>query len=124
MKNQKLEQKLECYRLDNFAITVDKHGADRFTKASYPVRYGRYGEIKTDDYLFEFNLNGEIKTIRGLNGNWPHPAEWLKRTAANDWVYYSVGRYHRLFSFKIKRVASNHRRAGVGSAARHPPCGL
>ncbi|MGD8992639.1 MAG: radical SAM protein [Desulfobacterales bacterium] len=90
---------MECYRLDNFAITIDKHGADRFTKASYPVRYGRYGEIKTADYLFEFNLNGEIKTIRGLNGNWPHPAEWLKRTAANDWVFYSVGRYHRLFSF-------------------------
>ena len=40
-----------------------------------------------------------MKTIRGLNGNWPHPAEWLKRTAANDWIYYSVGRYHRLFSF-------------------------
>jgi hypothetical protein len=27
------------------------------------------------------------------------PAEWLKRTDANDWVFYSVGRYHRLFSF-------------------------
>ena len=90
---------MECYYLDNFAVTVDKQGADHFTKASYPVRYGRYGEIKTTDYLFEYNLNGEIKTIRGLNGNWPHPAEWLKRTAANDWVYYSVGRYHRLFSF-------------------------
>lgn len=90
---------MECYRLDNFVVTVDKQGADRFTKASYPVRYGRYGEIKTADYLFEYNLNGELKTIRGLNGNWPHPAEWLKRTAANDWVYYSVERYHRLFSF-------------------------
>ncbi|MGD8344318.1 MAG: radical SAM protein [Desulfobacterales bacterium] len=90
---------MECYRLDNFSVAVDKHGADRYTKASYPVRYGRYGEIKSADYLFEYNLNAEIKTIRGLNGNWPHPAEWLKRTVANDWVYYSVGRYHRLYSF-------------------------
>ena len=90
---------MKTYLLDNLAITTDKQGAARYTKASYPVRYGRYGEIKTADYLFEFNLNGEIKTIRGLNGNWPHPAEWLKRTAANDWMYYSVGRYHRLFSF-------------------------
>jgi radical SAM superfamily enzyme YgiQ (UPF0313 family) len=85
--------------LDNLAVTIDKQGAERFTKASYPVRYGRFGEIQTADYLFEYNLNGEIKTIRGLDCNWPHPAEWLKRTAANDWVYYSVERYHRLFSF-------------------------
>jgi hypothetical protein len=85
--------------LDRFNISYDRHGAERYIKASYPVRYGSYGEIKSADYLFEFNLNAEIKTIRGLNGNWPHPAEWLKRTAANDWVYYSVGRYHRLFSF-------------------------
>jgi hypothetical protein len=85
--------------LDQFKISLDRHGAERYIKASYPVRYGRYGEIKSADYLFGFNLNGEIKIIRGLNGNWPHPAEWLKRTAANDWVYYSVGRYHRLFSF-------------------------
>jgi hypothetical protein len=85
--------------MDNLEVTVDRQGADRFTKASYPVRYGRFCEIKTADYLFEYNLNGEIKTIRGLNSNWPHPAEWLKRTDANDWVFYSAGRYHRLFSF-------------------------
>jgi hypothetical protein len=90
---------VQTVHLNHFEITTNKSGAVHYTKASYPVRYGRYGEIKTTDYLFEFNLNGEIKTIRGLNSNWPHPAEWLKRTAANDWVYYSVGRYHRLFSF-------------------------
>jgi len=90
---------VDSYRLNDIEISIDRQGADRFTKASYPVRYGRYGEIKTTEYLFEYNLNGEIKTIRGLNSNWPHPAEWLKRTDANDWVFYSVGRYHRLFSF-------------------------
>jgi hypothetical protein len=90
---------VDSYRLNNLEITIDKQGANRYTKASYPVRYGRFGEIKTPQYLFQYNLSGEIKTIRGLNGNWPHPAEWLKRTDANDWVFYSVGRYHRLFSF-------------------------
>ena len=90
---------MQTVHFNHFQVTPERSGADRFTKASYPVRYGRYGEIKTTEYLFEFNLNGEIKTIRGINGNWPHPSEWLKRTMANDWVYYSVGRYHRLFSF-------------------------
>ncbi len=85
--------------MNNIEITLDKKGANRYTKTSYPVRYGRFCEIKTAEYLFGYNLSGEIKTIRGLNSNWPHPAEWLKRTDANDWVFYSVGRYHRLFSF-------------------------
>jgi hypothetical protein len=90
---------VDTYRFNDIKITIDKRGASRYTKASYPVRYGRFGEIKTPQYLFQYNLNGEIKTIRGLNPNWPHPSEWLKRTDANDWVFYSVGRYHRLFSF-------------------------
>jgi hypothetical protein len=90
---------VDSCRLNDLEITIDRQGVDRFTKASYPVRYGRYCEIKTTEYLFEYNLNGEIKTIRGLNSNWTHPAEWLKRTDANDWVFYSMGRYHRLFSF-------------------------
>jgi len=90
---------VNAFQLNNIEVTLDKKGANRYTKASYPVRNGRFCEIKTAEYLFEYNLNGEIKTIRGLNSNWPHPAEWLKRTDANDWVFYSVGRYHRLFSF-------------------------
>jgi hypothetical protein len=90
---------LDSYRINDLKITIDKQGAYRYTKASYPIRYGRFCEIKTPQYLFQYNLNGEIKTIRGLNSNWTHPAEWLKRTDANDWVFYSMGRYHRLFSF-------------------------
>ena len=90
---------MDTYRLNNIEITINKQGADRYTKASYPVRYGRFCEIKTPQYLFEYNLSGELKTIRGLSSDWTHPAEWLKRTDANDWVFYSVGRYHRLFSF-------------------------
>ena len=90
---------MDLYQLNDLKISIDKKGANRFTKTSYPVRYGRFCEIKTSQYLFEFNLNGEIKYIRGLAQNWPHPAEWLKRTDADDWIFYSVGRYHRLFSF-------------------------
>lgn len=81
------------YRLNNLEITLEREGVKRFTKASYPIRYGRYSEIETREYLFQFNLNGDIKYIRGLNQDWPHPAEWLKRTDADDWVYYSTGGY-------------------------------
>lgn len=76
---------------NNFAIVVEKQGPDRINKESFPLRYGKYSVIRTPDFEFIFNLNGEIKTIRGLNSNWPHPSEKLKRTDGNDWVYYSVG---------------------------------
>lgn len=88
---------MESYTLDDLEITVDRQGADRFQKMSFPIRYGRYCEVKTPAYLFEFNLNAEIKFIRGRNGNWPHPAEWLKRTDANDWIFYSTGGYSGVF---------------------------
>ncbi|UCD82915.1 MAG: radical SAM protein [Desulfobacterales bacterium] len=84
-------------RLKNLDITLNKQGANRYTKASYPIRYGRFCEIKSPDYLFQLNLNGEIKYIRGVTKNWPHPAEWLKRTDGNDWVFYSIAGYHRIF---------------------------
>jgi len=88
---------VEAYHLNNLEITIDKEGAKRFTKVTYPIRYGRYCEIKTADYLFQFNLNGEIKYIRGLSRNWPHPAEWLKRSDADDWVFYSAGGYNGIY---------------------------
>ena len=74
-------------------ITHHKNGARRHTKVSYPIRYGRYGEIRTPKYTYQFNLNGEIKYIQGRGGRWPSPSEWLKRTQANDWVYYLAGDY-------------------------------
>ncbi len=75
-----------------------RKGPIDYSKVSYPIRYGRFCEIRTPEYLFQFNLNGEIKYIRGLSRNWPHPAEWLKRTDANDWVFYSVGGYNGIYS--------------------------
>lgn len=89
---------METHTLDKLEITLNRKGADRFIKASYPVRYGRWAEIKTADYLFQFNLNGAIKYICGLNGNWPHPAEWLKRTDGDDWIYFSTGGYRGVFA--------------------------
>ena len=87
---------MDAYHFKNLEITIEKEGANRFTKVSYPIRYGRFCEIKTPDYLFQFNLNGEIKFIRGLRRSWPHPAEWLKRTDADDWIYYSAGGYNKI----------------------------
>jgi Radical SAM superfamily len=82
---------METSYLSNLAISVEKEGPPQIVKASFPLRYGKYSEIRTAEYEFRFNLNGEIKFIRGLNTNWPHPAEQLKRTDGNDWVYYSIG---------------------------------
>ncbi|MBW2466507.1 MAG: hypothetical protein JRF02_04330 [Deltaproteobacteria bacterium] len=75
-------------------ITLNREGSRNYTKTSYPVRYGRYSEVEHNGYHYQFNLNGEIKHITGTGPDWPHPAEWLKRTATNDWLYYSTGNYY------------------------------
>ncbi len=80
-------------QIDDLTITLNKEGAREFSKVSFPIRYGIFSEIQTPEHLFQFNLNGEIKHIQGRRPEWPNPAEWLKRTAANDWVYYSAGDY-------------------------------
>ena len=82
---------MQQFRPEQLAITVEKNGSRRFTKASQPTRFGKYSEIRTRDHEFHFNLNGQIRFIRGLGRDWPHPFEALKRTEGNDWVYYSVG---------------------------------
>jgi len=81
------------YRLEDLTLIPGKEGARNYTKVSYPITYGRYSEIRTGSHIFQFNLNGEIKTIKGMTFCWPNPLEWLKRTTANDWVYYSAGGY-------------------------------
>ncbi len=88
---------MDTYHIGDLSITLFKHGSDEYTKASYPIRYGQFSEIKTPDYIFQFNLNGEIKFIQGLGKNWPDPLEWLKRTAGNDWIYYSTGGYSGVY---------------------------
>ena len=88
---------MDIYQLGDLNITLNKKGSGEYTKASYPIRYGRFSEIKTPDYIFQFNLNGEIKFIQGLGKDWPDPSEWLKRTVGNDWTYYSTGGYSGVY---------------------------
>ncbi len=84
---------VETFAIDNLRITVDKEGTNSYAKVSYPLRYGRFSEIVTPEHIFQFNLNGELKFIKGRGKRWPHPSEWLKKTIADDWVYYSTGGY-------------------------------
>lgn len=88
---------MESFVLNGLEITLNKKGSQEFSKVSYPVRYGIYSEIKTNEYLYQFNLNGEIKYIMGLGDNRPNNLEWLKRTISNNWVYYSTGGYEGVF---------------------------
>jgi hypothetical protein len=78
-------------------VTLDKTGVVRYTKASYPLRYGRYNEIVTADAIYHFNLAGEIIFARGKGPRWPDQQEWLKRSVGNDWIYYSTGGYTGVF---------------------------
>ncbi|MFP3980313.1 MAG: radical SAM domain-containing protein [Desulfobacterales bacterium] len=80
-------------------IIAEKQGATEYTKISYPLRYGCYGQIRTRDYIFQFNRNGEIKTIQGRSGDWLTSSEWLKRTAGNDWQYFSAGGYSGAYNY-------------------------
>jgi hypothetical protein len=80
-------------------LNLNLLGARKYTKVSYPVRYGRLAEIITPSDHFQFNLNGEIKFLQGTGRDWPHPSEWLKRTAGNHWVYYDTGGYNQVYDF-------------------------
>jgi hypothetical protein len=90
---------MESYPLDQLTVTLNQEGSREFSKVSFPMRHGLFSEIRTPEYLFQFNLNGEIKFIQGLTRTWSHPAEWLKRTAGNDWVYYSSGDYKGIYDY-------------------------
>jgi hypothetical protein len=80
-------------------VRLNVRGSRKYTKVSYPARYGCLNEIITPGHHFQFNQNGEIKFLQGLGRDWPHPAEWLKRTAGNQWVYYDTAGYNHLFDF-------------------------
>jgi Radical SAM superfamily len=88
---------MQVFQSDDLTITLYKEGSPEYQKVSYPIRYGRFGEILTPDYVLQTNLNGEIKYVQGRSPGWPHPAEWLKRTVGNDWIYYSAGDYKGVY---------------------------
>ncbi|MDA3788019.1 MAG: hypothetical protein PF503_05955 [Desulfobacula sp.] len=63
------------------SIELNSCGANEYTKVSFPVKYGLFSKFETDDYIFEFNLNHEIRHARskkrhgfihqnGLNEPW------------------------------------------------------
>jgi hypothetical protein len=87
------------YSIDGLTITCEKQGADKYIKISYPFRFGKYSEIKSDNYTFQFNLNGEIKTIQGRGEGWLDASEWLKRNPGNDWTYFAAGGYTGAYDF-------------------------
>lgn len=89
---------MRTLEIDDLRVTLDCEGAGQYRKVSYPVRYGLYWEIATPRFVYQFNLNGEVKFLQGRKEGWPHPAEWLKRTPADDWLYYFSGEYGELYN--------------------------
>jgi len=85
------------YHQNGYKVSLGKQGADRYTKISYPQRYGRYSEVETKEAIYQFNGNAEIIFARGKGETWPNPQEWLKRSVGNDWIYYSTGGYTGVF---------------------------
>lgn len=88
---------MQAYHFKDLTIRLDQRGLDHYDKLSYPIRYGAYSEILSGPFVFQFNLNGEIKHIQCKRGCAMEPTEWLKRTVGNDWVYYSSGGYNGAF---------------------------
>lgn len=88
---------MQTFQFEDIMVSPECRGAREYAKVSYPIRYGRYGQIETKDYIFQFNPSGEIKFIQGRSADWP-ANEWLKRTAADDWVYYSAEGYNSVHS--------------------------
>ncbi len=83
---------------NHYNIKLKKKGASEYTKASYPVRYGIYSEVEGNSRVYQFNLNGELKFLKYHGGKWSGD-EWLKRTAGNDWIYYTPGIYKGIESY-------------------------
>ena len=79
------------------SIELNCCGTKEYTKVSFPVKYGIFSRLETCDYIFEFNLNHEIRHAKSKKRTWRHPSEWLKRTMGNEWVYYSTGGYSGVF---------------------------
>lgn len=89
---------MEVFEFGDLSAILGVTGETRYRKVSYPVRYGIYDEIRTGPYIFQFNLNGEIRHIQCRKSFAMEPTEWLKRTPGNDWVFYASGGYNGAFA--------------------------
>jgi hypothetical protein len=88
---------MEYHRLGDLEVLIGKRGSRDYVKVSYPLRYGYFSEVVSPELICQFGLNGELRFLQGRGRNWPHPAEWLKRSAGGDWIYYSAGEYREIF---------------------------
>ncbi len=73
--------------------SLERPGQGSTRRSATPFATGRYDEIRTKDFVFQFDLLGGLKYIQGRREDWPNPGEWLKRSQGNDWTYYSAGDY-------------------------------
>lgn len=89
---------MNSYQINEFKITVNRRGSRSYSKVSFPIRYGTYSEIETATHRYQFNLKGEIRFMQDKDKEWPRD-EWLKRSAGNDWVYYTPGLYTGLYTY-------------------------
>lgn len=82
------------FHSQDLTILPNRQGSERYGKSSHPLCFGRYTEVRTGQFVLHYNRQGQVKRISGTGNDWPHPAEWLKRTLGNHWVYYSTGNYY------------------------------
>jgi len=93
----KVNNKADTFQTTDFSIELNCCGDNKYTKVSFPVKYGLFSRIRTREYILEFNLNHELRHAKSKKNSWIHPSEWLKRTNGNDWVYYSTGGYSGVY---------------------------
>lgn len=108
------------YATSDLRITLGKRGETAYSKMSFPIHCGIYNEIETKDFIFQFNLASEIFRAKGKGRDWAHPHEWLKRTAGNDWVYYSTGGYTGVFEATGEYYLPNFRYPTNSILGGHP----
>lgn len=79
---------MENYQVEDLEIVFDRQGRNDWGKFSFPVWYGIHVNVNWRGYKFDFNLRGGLKRLTGKRSVWPDPHEVLKRTDANDLIYY------------------------------------
>src|SRR4030042_3588791 len=88
---------MDRYVMDDLEIIFDIRGRDDWGKFSFPVCYGHVVKIRWEGYEFDFNLRGHLKKISGNTSVWPDPSEQIKRTDANDLLYYGIYGYENTY---------------------------
>lgn len=79
---------MESYQVEGGEIIFDQAGRDDWGKFSFPVWYGIPVKMNWRGYKFDFNLRGGLKRLTGQRRVWPDSLDILKRTEANDFIYY------------------------------------